>query len=112
MTAWTGRRRIVTVPFSSDVPSLPALARLRGRDEELALLGDQVARLQSGRGSQTLIVGAGGTGRTRLLEEAGVIARRVGAVVGRAAAHPGDSAVPLHLLMSALCSGADPVLDR
>ena len=41
-----------------------------------------------------------------------MIARRVGAVVGGAAAHPGDGAVPLHLLMSALFGGAGGLLDR
>jgi DNA-binding CsgD family transcriptional regulator len=94
------------------VPPVPTTTPLRGRDAQLAVLGEQLALLQSGRGSVTVVRGASGGGKTRLLEEAVAMARRVGARVGRHAAAPGDEVVPVGALMGALFGGAPPLLDR
>ena len=51
-------------------------------------------------------------GKTRLLDEAAIVARRRRFRVGTCAADPGDSMVELATLMGALFDGPDPVLDR
>lgn len=50
------------------VPVKPGRGRLVGRNEELALLGEQIAITRAGRGSVTLVEGRPGFGKTRLLE--------------------------------------------
>jgi len=51
-------------------------------------------------------------GKTRLLDEAAMVARRRRFRVGTCAADPGDSMVELATLMVALFDGPDPILDR
>jgi DNA-binding CsgD family transcriptional regulator/tetratricopeptide (TPR) repeat protein len=85
---------------------------IRGRDIEVAALGEQLALLRAGRGSVTVVRGASGGGKTRLLDEAVAIARRLGARTGRHAAAPGDEVVPVGALMGALFGGGNPLLDR
>src|SRR4051794_14110035 len=61
---------------------------LRGRDAELAAIGDALAAAATGRGSMVLLDGPAGAGRTRLLAEAAVMAGRNGlrVAVGRSPA--------------------------
>jgi DNA-binding CsgD family transcriptional regulator len=58
------------------------------------------------------VAGDPGLGKTRLLEEAAQIARRIGVRFTYAAADPSESVVPLSSLMTVLFEGADPLVDR
>jgi predicted ATPase len=66
---------------------------VRGRDRELGLLAEQVEGVRDGTGSVTLVEGAAGMGKSRLLDAAQDLARRLSFRVGRAGAEPGDSVV-------------------
>jgi DNA-binding CsgD family transcriptional regulator len=85
---------------------------VRGRDAELAVLSEQLDRVRSGVGAVVELVGGAGMGKSRLLEEAARMGRRLSFAVGKGVAQPGDSVVELSVLMSALFDGAEPVLDR
>ncbi|MEA2201183.1 MAG: hypothetical protein QOI89_1779 [Solirubrobacteraceae bacterium] len=58
------------------------------------------------------VAGDPGLGKTRLLEEAARIARRLGVRFTYAAADPSESVVPLSPLMRAMFDGGDPLVDR
>src|SRR5271156_5846295 len=85
----------------------PRVPVIRGRDRELASVGEQLARLRSGSGSGTLVEGGAGMGKTRLLDEAAAIAARMSFKVGRGVADPGDAAIELAPLLGALADGPD-----
>jgi DNA-binding CsgD family transcriptional regulator/tetratricopeptide (TPR) repeat protein len=85
---------------------------VRGRDGELGLLAEQIEAVRDGTGSVTLVEGAAGMGKSRLLDEAQELARRLSFRVGRAGAEPGDSVVELAPLLDALTSGRQPLMDR
>ena len=85
---------------------------LRGRDEELALLREQLGRLRDGTGFSWLIEGGPGLGKSRLVEYAAAAGREAGFAVGHGLADPGDAAVQLAALRDALFAGSAPVLDR
>ena len=87
--------------------SLPA--PFCGRDAQLAALGEQFDRARSGVGTVVLVEGDAGMGKTRLLDEAAIMARRRRFRVGTCAADPGDRMVELATLMGALFDGPDPV---
>ncbi len=83
-----------------------------GRDAQMAALGEELDRARSGVGTVVLVEGDAGMGKTRLLDEAAIMARRRRFRVGACAADPGDRMVELATLMGALFDGPDPVLDR
>jgi DNA-binding CsgD family transcriptional regulator len=85
---------------------------LRGRDGELALLHDQLARLRSGAGTSWLIEGGPGLGKSRLIEYAVSAAQETDFAVCHGVAEPGDAAVELAVLMDALFGGSQPLLER
>src|SRR6202035_2704977 len=87
-------------------------APLRGRDEELGRIGERISAAGTSIGSVVTIAGDPGLGKTRLLEEAAQIARRIGVRFTYAAADPSESVVPLSSLMTALFEGDDPLIDR
>lgn len=87
-------------------------APLRGRDEELERIGERISAARSSVGSVVTIAGDPGLGKTRLLEEAARIARRLGVRFTYAAADPSESVVPFSSLMTALFEGDDPLVDR
>jgi hypothetical protein len=91
--------------FRSPVP-------LRGRDEELERVGERISDARSSIGSVVTVAGDPGLGKTRLLEEAAQIARRIGVRFAYAAADPSESVVPFSSLMTALFDGDDPLVDR
>lgn len=83
-----------------------------GRDGQMAALSEHLDRARGGAGTVVLVEGDAGMGKSRLLDEAGAVARRRGFRVGISAADPGDSMVELATLMAALFDGPDPILDR
>jgi DNA-binding CsgD family transcriptional regulator len=85
---------------------------VRGRDAELASIGVQLDRVRSGAGAVVLVEGEPGMGKTRLLEEAARVARRLTFRVGSGAAEPGGGVVELAPLMTALFDGSQPLLVR
>jgi DNA-binding CsgD family transcriptional regulator/DNA-binding Lrp family transcriptional regulator len=85
---------------------------IRGRDAELAVLGDQLGRVRSGSGTVLLIEGAAGMGKSRLIAEGVKMARRLSFPVGVGAAEPSESVAELAPLLRALFDGSEPLLDR
>ena len=85
--------------------------QLRGREDELDLIRSQLLVLGQGRGSVTVIEGAPGSGKTRLLAEAVDIARGRGTLVASGGAARGDRVVPMGALLNSLVGGAKPLLD-
>jgi predicted ATP-dependent serine protease len=59
---------------------------IRGRDPELAAVGEQLARVRSGSGSVLLIEGAAGMGKSRLIAEGVRMAERLSLPAGIGAA--------------------------
>ena len=68
--------------------------------------------MRSGAGAVVLVEGEPGMGKTRLLEEAARVARRLAFRVGVGAAEPGAGVVELAPLMTALFDGPHPLLER
>jgi DNA-binding CsgD family transcriptional regulator len=85
---------------------------IRGRDAELAALGEQLARVRSGSGSVLLIEGAAGMGKSRLVAEGVRMAERLSLPAGIGAAEPSESVAELAPLLRALFDGPEPLLDR
>jgi DNA-binding CsgD family transcriptional regulator/DNA-binding Lrp family transcriptional regulator len=85
---------------------------IRGRDAELAVLGELLGRMRSGSGAVLLIEGAAGMGKSRLIGEGVRMARRLSFPVGVGAAEPSESVAELAPLFRALFDGPEPLLDR
>ena len=85
---------------------------VRGRDGELAVLGQHLDQLLSGISSVVLLEGGAGMGKSHLLREMAGMARRLSIRVGYGLADPANTVVPLSVLMEALFEGASPILQR
>src|SRR5918992_1028572 len=85
---------------------------IRGRDAELAVLGELLDRVCSGSGAVLLIEGAAGMGKSRLISEGVTMARRLSLSVGAGAAEPSESVAELAPLLRAVFDGPEPLLDR
>src|ERR1700709_1630178 len=85
---------------------------LRGRDQQLETIGQHVAATASGRSGVVFVSGPAGYGKTRLLNEAGAMAKRAGLRVGAGANLPGDQMIQMGAVLDALFGGSDPILDR
>jgi DNA-binding CsgD family transcriptional regulator/tetratricopeptide (TPR) repeat protein len=81
---------------------------IRGRDEQLDMLGDFLQRVRAGTGGVVIIEGGAGLGKTRLLAAARQTAGALEFRTGLGAAEPGHGSV----LMEALFGGADSLVDR
>jgi DNA-binding CsgD family transcriptional regulator/tetratricopeptide (TPR) repeat protein len=93
--------------------SSPEMASVvRGRDEQRAAIGQQVAATASGRSGVVFVAGRAGYGKTRLLAEAAEMGRRAGLRVGFGANLPGDQMVQMGAVLDAFFGGSDPILDR
>jgi DNA-binding CsgD family transcriptional regulator len=101
----------VTTAGPTQAGAVRSAAPLRGRDQELETVGEQIATARSGTGTVLTIGGDPGLGKTRLLKEAARMADRSGMRFSCAAADPGESVVPLGALMAALFEGDEPLLD-
>jgi DNA-binding CsgD family transcriptional regulator len=88
------------------------LTPLRSRDNELASLREQFARLRTGVGTAWLIEGGAGLGKSRLLAEVVSAAREAGFAVGQGVAEPAEATVQVAALMEALFGGPTPLLER
>jgi DNA-binding CsgD family transcriptional regulator len=84
---------------------------LRGRDGELAVIGDRLAGARGGHGAVLFVGGPAGFGKTRLLSEAAAMAGRGGFRVGAGAVAPSDQVVPMGALLAALFDGREPLAD-
>jgi DNA-binding CsgD family transcriptional regulator len=84
---------------------------LRGRDPELALIGERLRGALAGRGATLVVEGRAGLGKTRLLAEAAAMARAMGMNVGSGVVAATDQAVPMGALVDALFSGRAPLVD-
>jgi DNA-binding CsgD family transcriptional regulator len=85
---------------------------IRGRDAELAMLGEQLGVVRSGSGAVLLIEGAPGMGKSRLIAEGVRMAQRLSLPVGIGAAEPSESIAELAPLLRALFDEPQPLLDR
>ena len=91
----------------------PSLVQtVRGREAELATLGQHLDHLLSGVGSVVLVEGGAGMGKSRLLGEVSEMARRLSIRVGSGGADPGDTIVQLSVLTEALFEEPSPILER
>lgn len=73
----------------------PALLAPVGRDAQLALLDDAVARLAEGGGTVVVLTGEPGAGKSTLLDALAERAEAAGSRVGKGQAHEGALAPPL-----------------
>jgi DNA-binding CsgD family transcriptional regulator/DNA-binding Lrp family transcriptional regulator len=85
---------------------------IRGRDAELAVLGELLDRVRSGSGAVLLVEGEAGMGKSRLIGEGVRMAGRLSFPVGIGAAEPSESVAELAPLLRALFDGPEPLLDR
>ena len=85
---------------------------IRGRDAELAILGQQLDQLLSGIGAVVVVEGGAGMGKSRLLAEVAAMAHRLSMAAGCSVADPADTVVQLSVLMEALFEGPSPPLAR
>jgi DNA-binding CsgD family transcriptional regulator/tetratricopeptide (TPR) repeat protein len=85
---------------------------IRGRDAELAALGQLLSRLRSGSGAVLLMEGAAGMGKSRVIGEGVRMAQRASVEVGVGAAEPWESVAELAPFLRALFDGPEPLLDR
>src|ERR1700678_2915564 len=85
---------------------------VRGRDAELAVLGQHLDQLLSGIGWVVLVEGGAGIGKSRLLREVAAMAERLSIGDGRGVADPANAVVPMSVLMEALFEGPPPILER
>ncbi|MFC9396539.1 AAA family ATPase [Streptomyces sp. NPDC057027] len=94
-----------TAPEETDGVRTP----LRGRDAELAFIGERLDALGRGEGGIVRVEGPAGIGRSRILAEAAAAARRRGTRVFEGAADPDEQFVPLGPLLEAVLSGEEPL---
>jgi DNA-binding CsgD family transcriptional regulator/DNA-binding Lrp family transcriptional regulator len=85
---------------------------IRGRDAELAVFGELLARVRSGAGAVLLVEGDAGMGKSRLIGEAVRMARRLSVSVGIGDAEPSESVAELAPLLRALFDAPESLLDR
>lgn len=85
---------------------------IRGRDEQLQMIGGFLERVRAGAGGVAIVEGAAGLGKTRLLAAARAAARTLSFRTGLGTAEPGHSSVELAVLMEALFGGAESLVER
>ena len=96
-------------PSSAEGDEAP---RLRGRAGESALVQRSIEGALAGRGACVCVTAGAGFGKTRLLRASEDLAATAGLRVARGGAENGSYLVPLMALVSALSSGAQPLIAR
>jgi DNA-binding CsgD family transcriptional regulator len=86
-------------------------AQLRGRREELAEIRAALQALAAGRGGIRLVRGLPGAGKSALLDAAEDLARPLGVKVARGSGLAATTTVPFGVILSALASGDEPLVD-
>jgi predicted ATPase/DNA-binding CsgD family transcriptional regulator len=84
---------------------------LHGRETVVHHLSESIMAVEAGQGCVSLLEGAAGLGKSRLLLEAGTRARRLGIVVASARANELGRLSPLAPLLAALRSSVPPILE-
>src|SRR3984957_16771517 len=97
--------------YAAGVSEPGAAFRLRGRQSQIAELGELLDAVHAGRGGTVLVTGPGGMGKTALLDIAGHMARDRGIRVFRGAADAAARAIPFGPLFEALVSVPDAPVD-
>src|SRR3984957_1280164 len=97
--------------YAAGVSEPGAAFRLRGRQSQIAELGELLDAVHAGRGGTVLVTGPGGMGKTALLDIAGHMARDRGIRVFRGAADAAARAIPFGPLFEALVAGPDAPVD-
>jgi DNA-binding CsgD family transcriptional regulator len=92
-------------------PTPPGGRALRGRTEPLRVLDDALDRLGAGSGSVTLVEGAAGLGKSRLLQAVTAAAESSGVRVVAGGGDPASQLRPLGPLLDAFTAGPHPLLD-
>ncbi len=104
-----GTERLRVAPIRQLARSPVRRASLRGRDGELAVIGERLAAAREGRGAVLFVQGRAGFGKTRLLAEAAAMADRTGVRAGYVSAgHPQDARKMLDQARHAVRSADDP----
>jgi DNA-binding NarL/FixJ family response regulator len=97
--------------YAAGVSEPGAAVRLRGRQSQIAALGEQLDAVRAGRGGTVLVTGPGGMGKTALLDAAGHMARERGTRVFRGAGDAAARVIPFGPLFEALVSVPDAPVD-
>jgi predicted ATPase/DNA-binding CsgD family transcriptional regulator len=84
---------------------------LHGRETAVRHLSESIMAVEAGQGCVSLVEGAAGLGKSRLLLEAAARARRLGIVVASARANELAHPSPLAPLLAALRSSVPPILE-
>src|SRR5665213_2775356 len=88
------------------------LPPIRGRDADLALIGQRLEDVSAGRGGVMLVEGAPGFGKTRVLLETAHRAARLAIRCGHGLADPLDQIVDLAPVLEALFDTDPPLLNK
>jgi predicted ATPase/DNA-binding CsgD family transcriptional regulator len=84
---------------------------LHGRETVVCHLSESITAVEAGQGCVSLVEGAAGLGKSRLLLEAATRARRLGIAVASARANELGRLSPLAPLLAALRSSVPPILE-
>jgi DNA-binding SARP family transcriptional activator len=91
-----------TLDATEQPPEARASGALVGREQEVATLDRAWADASAGRGSLVLVTGVPGIGKTRLLTEATVLARRTGGLTLATVCRPGERSLFLQPFLDVL----------
>lgn len=94
----------------TDAPQGRATHALQGRTHEVRILSRALEALTKGRGGVCVVTGPSGIGKTRLLGELAMRARRSGVTVAQRTADELDGEAPLSSLLAALRGGERPIV--
>ena len=103
---WSGAEP-ATAPDASPASPVPKPAPLVGREHELGMLSDAMARVNSD-GLVIVVEGEAGIGKSRLLREFGAHSEHGRRRVLTAAGHPGDTTAPFGVVIELLRSALRP----
>jgi predicted ATPase len=107
-----GKPGTTPVSRAGAIPVRPtAVLPMRGRSEHTSRIDEVVAGLRSGRGAVLLVEGPPGIGKSRLVDDIAVRARKIGARALSSKAYEDQQTVPFAPLLEALCQADPPICD-